>query len=68
MTTTARLEFVAVGDLVGMKHGVLEEDSKGRRILVSPAIYSLLETDKNLVLPGLMVSTDAGLVWVMDLA
>lgn len=68
MAPTKTITFVPVGDMIGAKHGVLDDHPRdGRRILVSPAMYSLLESDKALVLLSLMVETGERLVWVMDL-
>ncbi len=67
MTKTDAIKFVQVGDMVGKSLGVLDEDDSERRVLVSPAVYSLLESDKWSTLRSLWVTTPNGTVWVMDL-
>ena len=54
-------------DLIGMRHGVYEEELGGRFVYVSPAIYSLMQSDRASVVPGLMVSVDGEIVPLMDL-
>lgn len=61
------LVFEPVNDLRGMKYGVYREELGTRRVLVSPALYTLLQSDKAKVLENLMVELDGRLVWVMDL-
>lgn len=68
MTRSPVLTFEPVGDMIGMKLGVLREEDGKRKILVSTAIYSLLQGDeKPAVLERLRVLTDDGVKWVMDL-
>lgn len=61
------IEFRKDNDLIGMKTGVYEEELGGRFVYVSPAVYSLLESDRDLVLPGLMVSKDGQVVSIQDI-
>lgn len=61
------IEFRKDNDLIGMKTGVYEEELGGRFVYVSPAIFTLLKTDKDLVLPGLMVSKDGRVISIMDI-
>lgn len=64
---TAAVVFEQVNDLVGQKHGVYLEEFGMRKVLVSPAIYGLLQTDKAAVLEGLMVSVDGEMRWIFDI-
>lgn len=61
------IEFRKDNDLIGMKTGVYEEEFGKRFVYVSPAIYTLLGSDKDKGLPGLMVQKDGRTISIMDI-
>jgi hypothetical protein len=63
---TEAILFEPQGDMIRMRYGIYRVECGRRTVLVSPAIYSLLQTDKASVLQSLMVSTDDGMKWIMD--
>lgn len=62
------IEFRKDNDLIGKKRGVYEEELGRRIVWVSPAVYSLLQTDKSLILPRLMVLKGRKVIPIMDIA
>jgi hypothetical protein len=65
---TSVLTFEPQEDLIGMKHGFVEDTPRGRVVFVSPAVYSLLQTDKMATMDSLHVRRlDGELVHILDL-
>lgn len=61
--TNRRIKFEQLGDLVGMNHGVLEDEPGMEKILVSPSLYKLLNDpeEREAVIKSLWVCTRDGL-------
>lgn len=62
------IDFRKDDDLVNMKTGVYEEEMGRRIVWVSPAIHSLLRTDRELVLSQLKVLKWDKMVSILDIA
>jgi hypothetical protein len=65
--TSDSIIFEPVNDLMGMKHALYREELGQRKVLVSPAMHSLLQTDRSAVLSSLKVMKGDREIWVMDL-
>lgn len=63
---TDALLFVPQGDLEGQKFGVYVEEGGFRKVLVSPAAYSLWITDKSAFYRSLEVCKDGRIVSIFD--
>jgi len=65
---TSHLTFEPQEDLMGERYGFVEDTPKGPVVFVSPAVFSLLQTDKMSVLDTLHVKRlDGSLVHILDL-
>lgn len=63
---TDAIEFIPQGDMIGQKYGVYVYELGVRKILLSPAAYSIWKTDKSSFYRSFEVWKDGEIIPIMD--